>query len=107
MNSTDISIRLAEAADTSSLRRVAERDSRPLPGGQLLVAEVGGEVQAALSLQTGESVADPFRATAAIVELLRIRASQGGRGPQGTKRPWTAKRVLSPALEPTPSAPPS
>ena len=107
MNSTDVSIRLAQAADMPSLRRVAERDSRPLPIGDMLVAEAQGDVQAALSLQTGEVVADPFRPTAGMVELLRIRARQFDRGSQGTKMPWTAKRVLSPALEPTPSAPPS
>ena len=91
-----------------SLRRVAERDSRPLPPGSLLVAEEEGEIRAALSLQTHEFVADPFRPTASMVELLRIRARQVGRsGPQGTKRPWTAKRVLSPAVAARPSAPPS
>ena len=40
------------------------------------MAEVAGEVQAALSLDTGESVADPFRPTAALVDLLRLRARQ-------------------------------
>ena len=60
MDGTDISIRLAAAADVPALRRVAERDSRLLPPGDLLVAEAQGEVQAALSLQTGEFVADPF-----------------------------------------------
>ena len=60
MDSTDISIRLAAAADVPALRAVAERDSRLLPRGDLLVAEAQGEVQAALSLQTGEFVADPF-----------------------------------------------
>ena len=69
MDSTDISIRLAGAADMLALRRVAERDSRLLPHGELLVAEALGEVQAALSVQTGEFVADPFRPTAAMVEL--------------------------------------
>ena len=107
MNFADLSIRFAAAGDAEPLQRVAERDSRLLPGGRLLIAEVAGEVQAALSVDTGEWVADPFRPTAALVDLLRLRARQVARGPQGTKRPWTAKRVLSPALEATPSAPPS
>ena len=107
IKAADISIRLAQAADVPALRRVAGRDSRLLPEGDLLIAEVGGEIQAALSLQTGESVADPFRPTAAMVDLLKLRARQFDRRAQGTKRPWTAKRVLSPTLEATPSAPPS
>ena len=84
MDSTDISIRLAEAADMPALRRVAQRDSRLLPPGDLLVAEAQGEVQAALSLQTGESVADPFRPTAALVDLLQLRARQSARTGPGT-----------------------
>jgi hypothetical protein len=84
MDSSDISIRLAGAADMPALRRVAERDSRLLPPGDLLVAEAQGEVQAALSVQTGEVVADPFRPTAAMVELLQLRARQASRGGQGT-----------------------
>ena len=107
MSVPDISIRFAAAGDAQSLERVAERDSALLPGGRLLIGEVAGEVQAALSVDTGEWVADPFRPTAAIVDLLRLRARQVERAPQGTKRPWTAKRVLSPALEARPSAPPS
>ena len=85
MDGTDISIRLAAAADVPALRRVAERDSRLLPPGDLLVAEAQGEVQAALSLQTGEFVADPFRPTAAMVELLKLRARQSSRGGRGTR----------------------
>ncbi len=85
MSPSDISIRLAEPGDTQALERVAERDSRLLPAGRLLVAEVAGDVQAALSLDTGEAVADPFRPTAALVELLRIRARQSLGGPRGTR----------------------
>ena len=85
MHHTDISIRPAAADDAPALRRVAERDSRPLPGGRLLVAEVAGEVQAVLSLDTGESVADPFRPTAALVDLLRLRARQSPGDPRGTR----------------------
>ena len=83
MHITDISIRLAGRGDARALRRVAERDSRQLPGGRLLVAEVAGEVQAALSLDTAESVADPFQPTAALVDLLRSARARGratGRG---------------------------
>jgi hypothetical protein len=82
---SDISIRLAGAADALSLQRVAQRDSRAVPDGRLLVAEVAGEIRAALSLETGESVADPFHPTAALVDLLRLRARQSPGNPRGTR----------------------
>ncbi len=40
----------------------------------LLVAETGDEVVAALSVDTGARVADPFRRTADVVDLLAYRA---------------------------------
>jgi hypothetical protein len=82
---SSISIRLADAADTPALQRVAERDSRVLPPGDLLVATVGEEVRAALSPSTGESVADPFHPTAALLDLLRVRARHWRAGRPGTR----------------------
>ena len=69
-----ISIRRATAADATAVRRLAALDSAPTPGGELLIAEVEGEPRAALSLDTGVAIADPFRPTAELVELLRLRA---------------------------------
>jgi hypothetical protein len=85
MVAADVSIRLAEARDAAALQKVAERDSSVVPRGSLLVAEVAGEVHAALSLDTGESVADPFRPTAELVELLRVRARQAPGNRRGTR----------------------
>ena len=70
-----VTIRLAAEHERSDLARVAERDSRPLPPAPRLVAERDGTVLAILSLETGEVVADPFRPTADLVELLRCRAA--------------------------------
>ena len=71
-------IRLAVAADDSPLRRLAHMDStRPL-SGQALLAEQGGSVIAALSLDDGAAIADPFVASADAVTLLRLRAAQLG-----------------------------
>ena len=67
-------IRAARGSDGPALRRLAELDSRPLPSGDLLLAETGDEVVAALSLETGAGVADPFRHTADVVDLLAYRA---------------------------------
>lgn len=74
-----ITVRPARPADASALLRVAERDSRPLPAEPLLVAECESELVAAISLGDGAVVADPFRPTAEIVELLRFHAR--GRAP--------------------------
>jgi hypothetical protein len=67
-------IRAARGSDGPALRRLAALDSRELPAGDLLVAETGDGVVAALSLATGERVADPFRRTADVVDLLAYRA---------------------------------
>jgi hypothetical protein len=71
-----IILRIAEVGDTGALRILAELDSRQLPAGPLLIAEVDGRVEAALGLQDGEAIADPFRRTAHLVELLRVRAAE-------------------------------
>jgi hypothetical protein len=42
----------------------------------LLVAEVEGELRAALSLADGSVIGDPFYRTTALVELLTARARQ-------------------------------
>lgn len=73
----DIVIRLAGEEDELALRRVAQRDSAAHPPrGVVLVAECEGVMRAALSVTTGEVVADPFAPTAAVVDLLRLRAAQ-------------------------------
>ena len=75
---TDIAIRRADASDARALSRLAALDSAiaPLAGPDVLIAEVDGHAVAAL--HEGRAIADPFRPTASIVELLRIRARQLG-----------------------------
>jgi hypothetical protein len=72
----EIVIRAAEPRDRGAVARLAQVDGKRPPKGALLLAEVEGEPQAALSLDDGVSVADPFRPTAALVSLLAIRAEQ-------------------------------
>jgi hypothetical protein len=69
-------VRLAGPADVPALLDLAELESRHAPVGPVLVAEVGGRVLAALPLADGEPLADPFRRTADLVEMLRLRAAQ-------------------------------
>jgi hypothetical protein len=69
-------IRRACDADTPLVRDLAALDSaRPLTG-QVLVAVVDGRPWAALSLDDGRAVADPFKPSASSVALLRMRADQ-------------------------------
>jgi hypothetical protein len=75
-NSESVTIRAARALDRAALRRVAQRDSRAVPEGELLVAEIDGELQAAIALGTGEVIADPFRPTAELVRMLGLRRGQ-------------------------------
>jgi hypothetical protein len=72
-----ITIRFAYPDDAAALRRLAALDSQPLPPGRLLVAEVAGELWAAVSV-TGapRAIADPFRHTAELVALLHERADR-------------------------------
>jgi hypothetical protein len=76
-----IAIRPARASDAERLRWLAERDSAGVPAGRLLVAEVGGSIHAAVAVDSGEAIADPFRRTAELVALLRMRAAPERRRP--------------------------
>jgi hypothetical protein len=71
-----VTIRHAFPDDALSLVRLAALDSAEVPRGPLLVAEVDGELRAALSMRDGAVIADPFHRTAAAVQLLRARAEQ-------------------------------
>ena len=84
-----LTIRLAGSADATALDRLAELDSARPPGpGPTLVAEVGGELRAALPLDGGRAIADPFRPTAALVAILAERARQLAPPPAR----WAARR---------------
>ena len=69
-------IRMARDGDLPRLWDLAELDSaRPL-SGPALVALVDDEPWAAISLDDGRVIADPFRPTASALALLRVRAAQ-------------------------------
>jgi hypothetical protein len=73
-----ITIRRSTTNDRDALGQLAELDSSSRPEGDALLAFDGGELVAALPLNGGEAIADPFHRTADVVELLRVRAGQGG-----------------------------
>jgi hypothetical protein len=72
----EISIRRLTDDDAEALDRVAGRDSAKRPSGELLGAETDGRLIAAISITTGEVVADPFTRTDAARSLLLLRAAQ-------------------------------
>ena len=83
----DVVIRAATPADAAALVRLGSLDSNRAAGELLadaaadhavLVAEVDGSIEAALALDGGLSVADPFRPSALDLQLLSIRARQLG-----------------------------
>ena len=86
-------LRPSTATDAAALERLAALDSaRPLTG-EVILAYAGGDVRAALSLETGRVVADPFYPSAELVELLRAAS---GNAPRRSRR--RALRVPRPAL---------
>jgi hypothetical protein len=66
-----ITIRQATSADAFALRRLAALDDRAALRGEVLLAEQAGEVRAALSLDDGRAIANPFAPTAELVEMLQ------------------------------------
>ena len=68
----EITIRQATTADAFALRRLAALDDRAALHGEVLVAEQAGEIRAALSLENGRAVANPFAPTAELVDMLHV-----------------------------------
>lgn len=70
----EITIRRSTKADVPEVAQLAALDSRRLPAGDVLLAYVDHELRAAMDVDSGYAVADPFHHTADLVELLRLRA---------------------------------
>jgi hypothetical protein len=54
--------------------RLAALDSSRMPFGPVLLAEVDGELKAAIDVREDRVIADPFSATTDVVDLLRLHA---------------------------------
>jgi hypothetical protein len=81
----ELKLRAASDADMPALFQLARLDSsRPL-AGSVIVAEDNGEIVAAMAVDDGTTIANPFRATAAIVAMLRLRAEQLNPRPRRTR----------------------
>ena len=88
MDST-LTLRRAGTTDEAAIARVAAVDSSVPPKGETLVVAVDGKIVAAMSLDEGAVVADPFEPTADLVEALRLRRTQLHRAhPAGVRSRW-------------------
>jgi hypothetical protein len=97
-----LTIRRATAGDAAALRRLAALDSSHVPSGTVLIAEVGLEPWAAMSVDDGHAVADPFRLAGEVVLLLAERSRQlrsnGGAAPGRRPRRLARARRLRASL---------
>ena len=72
----ELVLRADRPTDEQALRQLAALDSvRPIKGRALL-AEVDGRAVAAIGIDDGKVVADPFEHTAEVVEILKVRAER-------------------------------
>ena len=69
-------IELRLSACRAELERLATLSERRLSGGDWLVADVNGVPVAAMSLDNGATIYDPFKATSQAVSLLKLRRKQ-------------------------------
>jgi hypothetical protein len=92
-----VTLRRAVADDAVAIEHIAALDSSRPPAGEVLVAEVDGEVWAAVSLEDGHAVADPFRPSGEPTLLLLEHARRLRRGRGERRRPF-GRRRLRPAI---------
>jgi hypothetical protein len=71
-----LTLRQLDACDAAGVQHLADLEGRHAPDGPLLGAETEGRLLAAVSIETGETVADPFSRTAEVRALLELRAAQ-------------------------------
>src|SRR3954452_13013819 len=90
-----VTIRRASADDERALVRLAQLDSQRPVGGEMLLAEMAGELRAAVPIAGGRAIADPFFPTASLVSLLTVRAAQVRRAEAGQATPsrWLSRAV--------------
>ena len=68
-------IRTLDHGERPAVAQLAVLDDRRLPEGELLGAEVEGELWAAVAIESGDGVADPFRPSGPVLSTLRATAA--------------------------------
>ncbi len=85
---TSFVLRPATPVDAEDLRRLAALDSAEPLEGDVLVAYAAGDIRAAVTVDSGRAVADPFYPSAELVQLLRTAAV-------GDSKPrWPRRRTM-------------
>jgi hypothetical protein len=74
-----VTIRRARPADATALLHLAALDEAEPLDGDAIVAEVDGELWAAIAADGARMISDPFRPAAHARELLELRAAMLGR----------------------------
>ena len=69
-----VTIRRANADDTQALARLAALDSHPQLSGDVIVAEVAGDIWAAAEIHGSWVLADPFRPSGELALTVAQRA---------------------------------
>jgi len=69
-----VTFRYAGPADADALTVLAQLDSSRAPSGDVIVADADGELWAAVSLDDGHAVANPFRPSGELTWSLMERA---------------------------------
>jgi hypothetical protein len=88
-----VTVRLARDEDLAEVRRLVQLEGGHELAGPVLLAEAEGELVAARSLANGAAVADPFRHTAHLAELLALRSVHLRDDGAGPKRPGLTGRL--------------
>jgi hypothetical protein len=92
-----LTIRWATPDDAVSIARVAQLDDSRPPRGVVLLAEVGDELWAAISLDDGHLIADPLRLSGEVAFDLAQRARKVKRAERG--RMELLPRVFPPGAD--------
>ena len=83
----DLVIRYARPDEADAIAELAQLDSSRAPRGTVIVADVKGELWAAVSVDDSHAVANPFRPSG---ELTFTPARARSRGPRRRARPHAA-----------------
>ena len=90
-----VTFRYATPTDARALTELAQLDSSRAPRGDVIVADTGGELWAAVSLDDGHAVANPFRPSGELTWRLMERAREINKESRGTpRRAWRASPAV-------------
>jgi hypothetical protein len=95
LSPSSVVMRAARGSDGDALARLAALDSKRAPRGEVLLAEVDGAIHAAIGLDDGIVIADPFKSTSGLIALLELRAGRAKR--QKARRGLAERLRLRPA----------